>query len=196
MSDKAPKLTIEIEDIGDEGACVAAIRKLYAALKERYGVRGADKIFIRYEDLRSPEWQARQGFNEACYSFSNQELRLILEYHAMPKPNKEKLARDLATKNETLPSRERFQVDSAEDPAAAILQQIKRAYRRDKEAWHIIGEAPDDVRQEKLERVMVMCRLIAEVRQYNPSFRGSRTRGARTTLRQRLGERYGRTGGT
>lgn len=183
MSDKAPatKLTIGIEDIGDKRECVAAIRKLHSALREHYGRREADNLFLSKEDLRSPEWQVRLRFDQACYSFIDQ---------AMPKPNKEKLARDLAKKNETLPTRERYQVDSAEDPAAAILQQIKRAFRWDKEACDIIGEAPDGLRQEKLERIMIYCRGRADIRQKNPRIRLSRK--PRTTLRQRLDDRYGR----
>ena len=187
MSDKTP-VVIEIVDVGDKRACVAAIRKLHAALKEHYGEREARNIFYQYQDLRSPEWQTRLRFDQACYSFSDQELRLILEYYAVPKPNKEKLARDLAKKNETLPVRERYQVDSAEDPAAAILQQIKRAYRWDKEAWHIIGEAPDGLRQEKLEHITRMCHWHNLSRQNKKRL----PRMPRTTLRQRLGERYGR----
>ena len=71
----------------------------------------------------------------------------------MPKPNKEKLARDLAKKNGSLPKEERYPVKSAEDPAAAILQQIKRAFRFDREACSIIGEAPEYLRQEKLKEI-------------------------------------------
>ena len=157
MSDEAPvakKLTIEIEDIGDRRECIAAVRKLVEAIKERYG---SEEAFSLWMDAAPPPDERERGrFREkarlhmACKSFDDNDLRLILEYYAMPKPNKEKLARDLAKKNESLPEWKRYPVKSKEDPAAAILQQIKRAFRFDNEACRIIGEVPEHLRQEKL----------------------------------------------
>jgi hypothetical protein len=97
------KLTIEIENIDNKCECIAAVRKLYAAVKERHGESEARSILLNTEDIRSPEWWTRATFDEACYSFSDQELRLLLHYYAMPKPNKEKLARDLAKKKRDPP---------------------------------------------------------------------------------------------
>jgi hypothetical protein len=155
MSNKTPKLTIEIEDIGDRRECIAAVRRLVEAIKERYSLDEARRLWLDAApppDERRDQEQFRElaRLHTACKSFDDNDLRLILEYYAMPKPNKEKLARDLAKKNESLPEWKRYPVKSREGPAAAILQQIKRAFRFDNEACRIIGEAPEHLRQERL----------------------------------------------
>ena len=92
MSDKAPatKLTIGIEDIGDKRECVAAIRKLHSALREHYGRREADNLFLSKEDLRSPEWQVRLRFDQACYSFIDQAHAEAQQRKTRTRPRKEK----------------------------------------------------------------------------------------------------------
>jgi hypothetical protein len=96
-------------------------------------------------------------------------------------------------KNETLPVPERFKVDSKEDPAAAILQQLKRAFRWDKEACLIIGEAPEALRQKKLEKVERFCWMEAEMAEVRKTGKKKRRRPPfrmpRTTMRQRLEEK-------
>jgi hypothetical protein len=183
VSDKASKLVIEIDDIEDQSQCVAAIRKLFGAIKDRHGRTEAERLW-RYREAPPPDRRKRSRLGFACMSFNGDDLRLILDYYAMPKPNKEKLARDLAKKNETLPERERYPVKSAEDPAAAILQQIKRAFRFDRQACRIIGETPADLRREKLAEVEETLRRTADLKRH---IRLPRIR--RITIRQRLGGR-------
>jgi hypothetical protein len=89
MSNKT--LTIEIEDIGDQRECVAAIRKLFDALRERHGATGAGALWRHCHD--PAEMQASIKFNDACVSFVLHELRLVLEYYAMAKPSKLGLAK-------------------------------------------------------------------------------------------------------
>src|SRR5262249_17263734 len=156
MSDRptmTKKLTIEIEDLDNGNQCVAAIRKLFGTLKDHRGFDDADRLWLYYREAPPADQRERSRLRLACFSFDYDDLRLILEYYPMPKPKKEKLARDLAKKNESLPKEERYPVKSAEDPAAAILQQIKRAFRFDREACRIIGEAPEYLRQEKLKEI-------------------------------------------
>ena len=157
MSNKTPKLTIEIEDIGDRRECIAAVRKLVEAIKERYGSEEASNLLLDAapppDEREQERFRERARFHMACKSFDDNDLRLILEYYAMAKPNKEKLARDLAKKNESLSEWKRYPVKSKEDPAAAILQQIKRAFRFDQEACRIIGEVPEHLRQQRLKEI-------------------------------------------
>jgi hypothetical protein len=175
VSDEAPaakKLTIEIEDIGDRRECIAAVRKLVEAIKKHYGSEEASSLLL--DATPPPDERERGRFRErarlymACKSFDDNALRLILEYYAMPKPNKEKLARDLAKKNESLPEWKRYPVKSKEDPAAAILQQIKRAFRFDNEACRIIGEVPEHWRQERLkdieERRLLLLKITRKIK--------------------------------
>jgi hypothetical protein len=149
----AKKLIIEIEDIGNKGECVAAIRKLFAAVKDRHGREKALRLWLGDTEGPRPDQRERSRLRCACMSFDKDDLRLILEYYAMAKPNKEKLSRDLAKKNESLPEEKRYPVKSAENPAGAILQQIKEALRFDGEACRIIGEAPEYLRQEALKGI-------------------------------------------
>jgi hypothetical protein len=58
-----------------------------------------------------------------------EDFRLALEFYAMPKPNKEKLAEDLARKNETLPKYNRYGPRGTTSPMT-MLQQIKRVLKR------------------------------------------------------------------
>jgi hypothetical protein len=167
MSEKAPmakKLTIEIENIADRRECITAIRELFGALKDGHGPDEAFRLWRYYNEAPPADRRERSRLRLACMSFGYDDLRLILEFFAMPKPNKEKLARDLAKKNENLPERERYPVKSAEDPAAAILQQIKRAFRFDREACRIIGEAPEYLRQEKLDEIIALRRSVADLK--------------------------------
>ena len=116
------------------------------ATTQRYAHLARDAVQAVNDELGA-------AMQAACMSFGDNDLRLILEYHAMPRPNKEKLARYLVKKNEILPEHDRYPVNSKEDPAAAILQQIKRAFRFDQEACRIIGGAPEYLRQERLKEI-------------------------------------------
>ena len=153
MSNKTKKLTIDIEDLNDGNQCVAAIRKLFGALKDHRGIDSANRLWMYYREAPPADRLERSRLRCACMSFGDNDLRLILEYHAMPRPNKEKLARYLVKKNKILPEHDRYPVNSKEDPAAAILQQIKRAFRFDQEACRIIGGAPEYLRQERLKEI-------------------------------------------
>ena len=99
------KLTIEIEDLDNGNQCVAAIRKLFGALKDHRGFDDADRLWRYYREAPPADQRERSRLRLACFSFDYDDLRLILEYYAMPKPNKEKLARDLARKTEASPRR-------------------------------------------------------------------------------------------
>jgi hypothetical protein len=191
MSNKAPKLTIEIEDLNNGNQCVAAIRKLFGALRDHRGFDDANRLWMFYREAPPVDQRERSRLRLACFSFDYDDLRLILEYYAMDRPNKEKLARDLARKNETLPEEKRYPVKSAEDPAGAILQQIKRAFRFDGEACRIIGEAPDYLRREQLKEVEDARLRMLELKRQSKS-RLSLPRVRRITIRQRLnGTKYG-----
>ena len=133
MSNKTPKLTIEIEDVGDWHQCIAAIEKLRVALREQHGGTRTDALFYVYD-------RAEDAFKNACGHFTPEELRLVLEYYAMAKPSKLGLAKDLARRNESLPQTERYGPNGSTDEDT-MHQQIKRVLRRDEEACRIIGEA-------------------------------------------------------
>ena len=143
MSNKTPKLTIEIEDVDDWRQCVAAIKKLRAALREHHGGTRADALFDVYD-------RAEVAFQEACGHFTPGELRLVLEYDAMAKPSKLGLAKDLARRNQSLPQAASYGPNGSADEDT-MHQQIKRVLRRDEEACRIIGEADFKLRKEKLQ---------------------------------------------
>jgi hypothetical protein len=189
----AKKLVIEIEDAGDVRQCVTAMRKLFGAMKDHHGFEEADRVWRFYRDPPLSDQRERARLRAACMSFDDDDLRLILKYYAMPKPNKEKLARDLAKQNDSLPQEERHPVKSKEDPAAAILQQIKRAFRFDKEACRIIGEAPEYLRQDKLKEIEGDRRFFSSVLEglnaKNKKKRHPRPRIRFITMRQRFGGR-------
>ena len=152
MSNQTTKLTIEIEDIGDERACAAAARRLFDALRERHGRTGAYMLW---------DYGRHAEFENACESFVPEELRLVLEYYAMTKPSKLGLAKDLAQRNESLPPTERYGPNGSADEDT-MHQQIKRVLRRDKGACRIIGKAAAELREEKLQWVARYCRRCAE----------------------------------
>jgi hypothetical protein len=155
MSNKTPKLTIEIEDIGDERACVAAMKKLLGALREHHGRRRADLLWSSYGD------PAELKFFRACRHFSYEELRLVLEYYAMAKPSKLGLAKELARRNETLRPKESYGPNGTTDKDT-MHQQIKRVFKRGtKEVLRIIGEAAPELREEGLQQINRHCQKWA-----------------------------------
>jgi hypothetical protein len=154
MSNKTPKLTIEIEDIGDERACVAAMQKLLGAIREHHG-RRADLLWSSYEPLPEPE------FFQACRHFSYGELRLVLEYYAMANPSKLGLAKELARRNETLRPKESYGPNGTTDEDT-MHQQIKRVFKRGtEEVLRIIGETAPELREETLQQINRYCQRWA-----------------------------------
>jgi hypothetical protein len=135
---------IEIDDIGDEHECVAALRKLFSDLKGRHGGMRAARLWQYGLD------RAFMEFNDACACFVPDELRLVLEYYAMAKPSKLGLAKELARRNETLRPKETYGPSGSTD-ADTVHQQIKRVFRREAEACRLIGGASSRLRQEKLQ---------------------------------------------
>jgi hypothetical protein len=102
------KLSIEIEDVKDKKAWGRALRKIFRAIEENHGWDTAYNAFTwAANDPESPRLIAEKKFKDARGVFVAEDLRLVLEYYAMPRPNKEKLAANLARKNETLPRAER-----------------------------------------------------------------------------------------
>jgi hypothetical protein len=182
MSDKAPiakKLTIEIEDIGDERECAAALRKLFSDLRERHGRQRAYMLWHNYYDRAAVE------FNDACASFVPNELRLVLEYYAMAKPSKLGLAKELARRNETLRPKESYGPSGSTDEDT-MHQQIKRVFRRNEEACRLIGSASPELRWEKLQSTDRFLRKWAE--HWARGERGTPVRAQRRR-RQRVGQK-------
>src|SRR5215471_12769898 len=74
------KVTIEIEDVGDERACTIAIRKLYSALKERHGEDRARTIWNRnYHPAYIMAWSKLTG---SLCKLSEEDQKCLLEYYA------------------------------------------------------------------------------------------------------------------
>jgi hypothetical protein len=155
------RLSIEFEDIADKNACILALQKLYSALERQYGEHDAGVIWrcnIPYARVR-----AVNQFQNALGYFSPEDKRLILEYFAMPKRSKTRLAAELTRKNEDLPEADRYGPKGTRD-VDAMLQQIKRVFRNNKEACRIIGEAAPALRQKELKFAETMSRMRAEMR--------------------------------
>jgi len=154
------KLTIEIEDAGDESACVVAIQKLYTALADLHGEAKAADIWSQHLDFRAPRWRAYyeqlKKFQDAIRCLAEEDRRLILEYYAMPRPSKRGLAIALARKNESLVEVCRYGPNGTQDPDT-MLQQIKRMFRNNKEACRIVGEIDPALRQLALKRIEKSC---------------------------------------
>jgi hypothetical protein len=154
------KLSIEIDDISDERACVASIGKLFSVLRESHGHQRTDALWRSCYDPADPADPAEVEFLLACRHFILQELRLVLEYYAMAKPSKLGLAKELARRNETLRPKESYGPNGTTDEDT-MHQQIKRVFRRDKEAFRIIGEATTELREERLRWANRYCRKWA-----------------------------------
>jgi|SRR5271167_856784 len=101
------KVSIEIEDIADQDQCLLAVQKLFAAFEEHYGETRAKYFLKNYYEPARQKTIANFDFAKSAIG-PWEDLRLVLEYYAMPKPTKERLATHLARKNETLPQIERY----------------------------------------------------------------------------------------
>jgi hypothetical protein len=159
------KLAIEIDDLKNVYACRLAVERLYEALVGNHGEAEAASMF---SDVGmhgySPQAIARREFANACGRFQDDDLRLVLEYYAMSKPSKRKLAVELAKRNETLPEEQRFYRGSREP--ATMLQQIKRVFREHKNDCALIGKADLALRDQELSKVTKYC-----IQSRNPRFR-------------------------
>jgi hypothetical protein len=125
------RLTIDIEDVTNLDACADALERLYDAIQEHHGHRAAHRLFfagaagyLKY----SAEDERRRILNSI--SFAPEDFRLALEFHAMPRPNKEGLAKDLARKNETPPQFNRYGPRGTTSPTT-MLKQITRVLKRE-----------------------------------------------------------------
>jgi hypothetical protein len=155
------KLIIEIADLKDRQACIEATERLYEALVEHQGgIVGAELILseVKYGHGYSPEAISRRKFANACGRLPDDDLRLVLEYYAMPKPSKQKLADELAKRNGTLPAAEHYGRGSR-DPNT-MLQQIKRVFRKYKNECAVIDKTSPALRHEELRRVADACALF------------------------------------
>jgi len=132
------KLVIEIEDVTSLGACAEALVRFYDAIQERHGHKAAMDLFLqasngypdRYADHE--EYCAIRNYERIKLNvwIAPDDFRLALEFFAMPKPNKEKLAADLARKNETLPKEQRYGPRGTSSPTT-MLKQIGRVLKRE-----------------------------------------------------------------
>jgi hypothetical protein len=126
------KLVIEIADITNLDACAGALERLYDAIQEHQGHAAAQRLFLwgvsGYPSKYTDE-QERQRMQDNIRR-APEDFRLALEYYAMPKPNKERLANDLVRKNETLPKEKCFGPRGTTSPMT-MLKQIKRVLKRE-----------------------------------------------------------------
>jgi hypothetical protein len=207
------KLSIEIADIADQKACMLALRQAFAALEGHYGEKEAENIWRsgRY-DLRSPKWQARfdasevgarmVGLDFALLSsgLKYDDARLICQYCAMAKPNKEGLARELARRNDTL--HEKWREWLKELPPASpmppapfgptgstspqtILRHIKRVFQKHQKEYAAIRNAPPEMREEFRQFVEYWCGSQAAMRMITGRKGGRRKGGQRAALMSR-----------
>jgi hypothetical protein len=134
-------------------------------------------------------WHPRLTLSRALAALPSMEpgdKRLVLEYYAMEKPSKEGLAKELARRNVSL-NNETNEWDAAWHLCAAqnkeppwplgqrppapygptgttswqtMLQQIKRVFRKHKEACAAIGAAPPELREDELRRAGVWSSAV------------------------------------
>jgi hypothetical protein len=155
------KLAIEIENIADKNECIRALQKLFVALEQQYGEGDAEVIWRC--NIPIARVRTKGKLSTALGHFSPEDGRLVLEYFAMPKPSKTRLAVELARKNEELPTIDRYGPKGTTDQDV-MLQQIKRVFRYNKEACQAIGEAPIELRKRELRMAEIMSRMRAEMR--------------------------------
>jgi hypothetical protein len=163
---KAPiKASIEIHDVKDKDACTRALGQMYKIIAEHYG-EGA-WFRIAQDAARGlpqpPEWLAEKKMVNACRGIDPEKLRLVLEYYSMPRPNKQRLAIELAKKNETLPPIKRYGPKGTTDPMT-MLTQIKRVFLKYNEACCVIGDSAPALRQKALRSAETMSQMRAEAR--------------------------------
>ena len=103
-------------------------------IEKNHGTKGTalflQRLWLHYQQR---EWRDQKNspeheFQKLCFHFSYSDFRLLSEYYSMTKPNKLKLATELARKNETLPRAERYGPRGTTSPLT-MLQQIKRVLR-------------------------------------------------------------------
>ena len=89
--------SIQIPDIKDVLICQVAIDGLYDMIESFHGEVGARRMFAPYGRALTPA-DIRE----------RKKRQLAIAYFSMSKPNRQKLAEDLAKKNEVLPQEKRF----------------------------------------------------------------------------------------
>jgi hypothetical protein len=158
------KLTIEIADLRDQHSCILAAERMYEAFVEKYGVFVAEYIFseAKYGHGYSLGAISRRNFARVCGKLPDDDLRVVLEYYAMPKPSKRGLAVELAKRNKTLPREKQFYRGT--QVSETMLTQIKRVYSRYKNEWAVIGGASPALRHQELTRVTEACALLRDPR--------------------------------
>jgi hypothetical protein len=137
----ANKLTIEIEDIGDQRQCIAAVRRLFTAFVDQYGYEEAMGLMIKNGDLNVDRARAyfrtEKEFDKALESLTPTERLLVLEYFdGGAEQSKRGLGKAFAAKYNA--------------NATSVTTQLRRAFREHPEACRIIGEAPLSLRQRKM----------------------------------------------
>lgn len=149
------KLSIEI-DVADRRACVNALERIYEAIEECHGERGAASIWSagKYGSGNSPKWRAREKFDRTCNSFTPENLRLVVEYYNMAKPNKQRLADELVRRNETLPQERRYGPRGT-TYVPTMLKQIKRALEN--ENCREVANFTAEQRAEALQKAEAGC---------------------------------------
>jgi hypothetical protein len=156
------KLSLDIDNIEDAGACHRALRRAYQAIKEQHGEGEAKGIFLSAthdpsDDIMVAAVQAdlvqwQKGLTErnggvlrawsVFFALSPEDVRLAVAYYSMPQPNKQRLANDLAKKNETLPPERRYGPRGTTSPTT-MLKQINRVLKK-KECGKIAGFTADE----------------------------------------------------
>jgi hypothetical protein len=124
------KLSIDIDNVEDAGACWCALRHAYLAIKRRHG--GDDAKFIFFDAVHAPSDDRGQDFPVRWAIFiglSSEDVRLAIEYYSMSHPNKQRLANELAKKNETLPPERRYGPRGTTSPMT-MLKQINRVLKK------------------------------------------------------------------
>jgi hypothetical protein len=125
------KLPISVDDfdVKDASMCGLAVSWLYEAIEQAHGEAEARRMFAVYGREPTPRQIARQ-----------KNLALVCMLLDMPKPNKQKLAEDLAEKNRIMAEkklpRAKFYGPRGSTSPAAMLKQINRVLGQ-KEYLHL-----------------------------------------------------------
>jgi hypothetical protein len=111
--------TIEI-DAKDIETCRLAVWALYETIETFHGEKEARRLFARYgRDLTGTFIRERKN------------ARLVMEYLTMSEPDPQKLAEELAKKNESLPQEKRYGPRGSIN-VETMRKQIKRALKNKK----------------------------------------------------------------
>jgi hypothetical protein len=166
------KLSIEIEKLTSVDACCRALERVYEAIKECQGESHAQHIFwcAVHGFPSSPKNILRRATLDICFTYEAADLRLALEYYSMPKPNRQRLATELARKNETLPPERRYGPRGSTSPMT-MLKQINRVLRKIPRSE--IADLSGDQRQEVLKVAETNCFIRAYERKLN-NYRAAR----------------------